>query len=174
MAHNLKEQQSAGHHPVIPAVDHTPQFSAARCYHARDVTTQDRVRDDVWQAPGRLCATAAVGNRQQNYGLASSRSSTTLHIDSELSDNGCHLARQVRHRGLCLYWHVMVSRAASRARSNHVRLGLDLTIRLDGSCLYCRVRGMMMYSEILNYHNVEDAGGEREKMDGRYRPTGLI
>jgi hypothetical protein len=34
MAHNLKEQQSAGHHPVIPAVDHTPQFSAARCHHA--------------------------------------------------------------------------------------------------------------------------------------------
>ncbi|KFZ19232.1 hypothetical protein V501_00758 [Pseudogymnoascus sp. VKM F-4519 (FW-2642)] len=28
------QQQSAGHHPVIPAVDHTPQFSAARCYHA--------------------------------------------------------------------------------------------------------------------------------------------
>ncbi len=32
MAHNLKEQQSAGHHPVIPAVDHTPQFSAAKCH----------------------------------------------------------------------------------------------------------------------------------------------
>jgi hypothetical protein len=34
MAHNLKEQQSAGHHPVIPAVDHTPQFSDARCHYA--------------------------------------------------------------------------------------------------------------------------------------------
>ncbi|KFZ11007.1 hypothetical protein V501_04948 [Pseudogymnoascus sp. VKM F-4519 (FW-2642)] len=28
------QQQSAGHHPVIPAVDHTPQFSTARCHHA--------------------------------------------------------------------------------------------------------------------------------------------
>jgi hypothetical protein len=27
----LKEQRSAGHHPVIPDVDYTPQFSAARC-----------------------------------------------------------------------------------------------------------------------------------------------
>ncbi|KFZ19191.1 hypothetical protein V501_00779 [Pseudogymnoascus sp. VKM F-4519 (FW-2642)] len=34
MAHNLKEQRSAGHHPVIPDVDPTPQFSAARCHHA--------------------------------------------------------------------------------------------------------------------------------------------
>ncbi|KFY67387.1 hypothetical protein V496_01578 [Pseudogymnoascus sp. VKM F-4515 (FW-2607)] len=25
-------QRSAGHHPVIPAVDHTPQFSAAKCH----------------------------------------------------------------------------------------------------------------------------------------------
>ncbi|KFZ25081.1 hypothetical protein V502_00437 [Pseudogymnoascus sp. VKM F-4520 (FW-2644)] len=39
MAHNLKEQQSAGHHPVIPAVDHTPQFSAARC-HAHNLKEQ--------------------------------------------------------------------------------------------------------------------------------------
>ncbi|KFX96934.1 hypothetical protein O988_05099 [Pseudogymnoascus sp. VKM F-3808] len=37
MAHNLKDQQSAGHHPVIPAVDHTSQF-AAKC-HASLVTT---------------------------------------------------------------------------------------------------------------------------------------
>ncbi|KFZ01690.1 hypothetical protein V500_00654, partial [Pseudogymnoascus sp. VKM F-4518 (FW-2643)] len=29
-----KEQRSAGYHPVIPAVDHTPQFSAAKCHHA--------------------------------------------------------------------------------------------------------------------------------------------
>jgi p38 MAP kinase len=33
---------------------------------------------------------------------------------------------------------------------------------------------MMMYSEILNYHNVKGADGEREKMVGRYRPKGLI
>ncbi|KFY01678.1 hypothetical protein O988_02607 [Pseudogymnoascus sp. VKM F-3808] len=31
---HLCQQQPAGHHPVIPAVDHTPQFSAARCHHA--------------------------------------------------------------------------------------------------------------------------------------------
>ncbi|KFY02715.1 hypothetical protein V490_00423, partial [Pseudogymnoascus sp. VKM F-3557] len=28
------QQRSAGHHPVILDVDHTPQFSAARCHHA--------------------------------------------------------------------------------------------------------------------------------------------
>ncbi|KFX97464.1 hypothetical protein O988_04852, partial [Pseudogymnoascus sp. VKM F-3808] len=31
---HLRQQQSAGHHPVIPAVDHKPQFSAAKCHHA--------------------------------------------------------------------------------------------------------------------------------------------
>ncbi|KFY99711.1 hypothetical protein V500_01300, partial [Pseudogymnoascus sp. VKM F-4518 (FW-2643)] len=28
------QQRSAGHHPVIPAVDYTPQFSAAKYHHA--------------------------------------------------------------------------------------------------------------------------------------------
>ncbi|KFY67993.1 hypothetical protein V497_00095, partial [Pseudogymnoascus sp. VKM F-4516 (FW-969)] len=29
---DFKEQQSAGHHQMIPVVDHTPQFSAAKCH----------------------------------------------------------------------------------------------------------------------------------------------
>ncbi|KFY92311.1 hypothetical protein V500_04219 [Pseudogymnoascus sp. VKM F-4518 (FW-2643)] len=33
------QQQSAGHHPVIPAVDHTPHFSAARCHHAMETSS---------------------------------------------------------------------------------------------------------------------------------------
>ncbi|KFY44744.1 hypothetical protein V495_03284, partial [Pseudogymnoascus sp. VKM F-4514 (FW-929)] len=29
-----RSQHTAGHHPMIPVVDHTPQFFAAKCHHA--------------------------------------------------------------------------------------------------------------------------------------------
>ncbi|KFZ17501.1 hypothetical protein V501_01692, partial [Pseudogymnoascus sp. VKM F-4519 (FW-2642)] len=34
-----REQRSAGYHPVIPAVDPTPQFSAAKCHHAEKLAS---------------------------------------------------------------------------------------------------------------------------------------
>ncbi|KFZ18580.1 hypothetical protein V501_01136 [Pseudogymnoascus sp. VKM F-4519 (FW-2642)] len=64
---DFKEQRSAGHHPMIPVVDHTPQFSAARCHHAMNCPRTSNQERAKWRTE---CREKLANHIHSELGLA--------------------------------------------------------------------------------------------------------